>query len=687
MSQKEQISSFIEYMYPDNEAFELCVMQSGPGNISSGYYKDKKAAVQAIMEAESRRPYGIFICANPLNDSSISGPVDNERIRGGNRSKDKDISRYNHLIVDLDPVRKSNTSATRKQHKAATSLAREIEATMSKRAGWPIPALLDTGNGAMLLYKVDLDNTSENVKKIRRCLDTLADEFSTKSVKVDVSVGNPGRLIRVPGTMNRKGTADDAIRPHRRAKLIKRPKNSDLLSEKKIRRYAQASKEIMKEKVSDKDDSKRTLNLKAYLDAYEVKYFEPKDHRGGKLYPLKACPFDPDDKPREASVSQDPEGTLFFQCFHDSCTGYKWKDFRNKISGDDNLHKFTVLRKEQVKLRRLSTISAARVARLKRLEKPLINGILERHGMLLLTGPSGVGKSMLTLHIALNVAAPGHDKQLWDLFKIQGKERVLIVQSENSLGSLNKRVTNMTKKNTKYRTASKDVLFIKEKNVGNISGDVDDDRFMNSIKRVIFRKDIGLLVLDPLISYHSENENDNVGMRKVLDKLSYLCETFQVAAIVVHHVGKTDTGKPSGGRGASAIGDWAANILSLSPYGKDSGIIEVKHGKSRDSRPVLPFHLRMTEHFDFERQKIDPKELEGNDKKARAKKWADIEAGITRALNDASSDQQTLIKQVAESLNMSPSTVRRGLKRLVKREKVLENTDGKEKIYSLPDQN
>ncbi|HEY9071020.1 MAG TPA: hypothetical protein VIV61_12250 [Candidatus Ozemobacteraceae bacterium] len=337
MGREEEIRSFIDYLCPDDETFEVCMMQSGPGDISSGYYKNKKVAVQAIMEAESRQPYGIFMCANPIKDSSVSGPVDNARIRGGRRSKDKDISRYRHLIVDIDPVRKSNTSATRKQHKAATSLAREINATMSKREGWPMPALLDTGNGAMLLYKVDLDNTSENVKKIRRCLDTLADEFSTKSVKVDVSVGNPGRLIRVPGTRNRKGTADDAIRPQRRAKLIKRPKNPELLSEKKMRRYAQASKEITKEKVPEKDDRKPTLNLQAYLDAYDVEYVDPKDYHGGKLYPLKACPFNPDHKPRESAIIQDPKGRLYFKCFHNSCRNYKWRNFRKQISGNDCL--------------------------------------------------------------------------------------------------------------------------------------------------------------------------------------------------------------------------------------------------------------------------------------------------------------------------------------------------------------
>lgn len=53
MGREEEIRSFIDYLCPDDETFEVCMMQSGPGDISSGYYKNKKVAVQAIMEAES----------------------------------------------------------------------------------------------------------------------------------------------------------------------------------------------------------------------------------------------------------------------------------------------------------------------------------------------------------------------------------------------------------------------------------------------------------------------------------------------------------------------------------------------------------------------------------------------------------------------------------------------------------
>jgi RecA-family ATPase len=81
--------------------------------------------------------------------------------------------------------------------------------------------------------------------------------------------------------------------------------------------------------------------------------------------------------------------------------------------------------------------------------------------------------------------------------------------------------------------------------------------------RLVLVLSLRLLVLDPLISYHSKNENDNAEMRKTLDALTRLCEDTNAAVLVVHHAGKAGTG--GGARGASAITDWASNIMSLDP--------------------------------------------------------------------------------------------------------------------------
>jgi hypothetical protein len=44
-------------------------------------------------------------------------------------------------------------------------------------------------------------------------------EFSDARVGVDPSTGNPARLVRLPGSMNRKGP-DLLHRPHRRGEML-----------------------------------------------------------------------------------------------------------------------------------------------------------------------------------------------------------------------------------------------------------------------------------------------------------------------------------------------------------------------------------------------------------------------------------------------------------------------------------
>jgi hypothetical protein len=43
---------------------------------------------------------------------------------------------------------------------------------------------------------------------------------------------------------------------------------------------------------------------------------------------LKRCPFNPDHESPDAAVFQCPDGKLGFKCFHNTCAGKRWKDFR-----------------------------------------------------------------------------------------------------------------------------------------------------------------------------------------------------------------------------------------------------------------------------------------------------------------------------------------------------------------------
>jgi hypothetical protein len=55
------------------------------------------------------------------------------------------------------------------------------------------------------------------------------------------------------------------------------------------------------------------------------------DGRGRTVYVLKHCPFDSTHGDPDACVMQDPSGKLSAQCFHNSCSGRGWQEFKDAI--------------------------------------------------------------------------------------------------------------------------------------------------------------------------------------------------------------------------------------------------------------------------------------------------------------------------------------------------------------------
>ena len=60
------------------------------------------------------------------------------------------------------------------------------------------------------------------------------------------------------------------------------------------------------------------------------------------MYCLEHCLFDPTHAGNEAAIGQAADGTLFYQCFHDSCQGRTWAEARRIISGEVKLGEFII---------------------------------------------------------------------------------------------------------------------------------------------------------------------------------------------------------------------------------------------------------------------------------------------------------------------------------------------------------
>jgi hypothetical protein len=113
-------------------------------------------------------------------------------------------------------------SSTDKEKRTALSRAREVRDHLTGQ-GWPEPVVGDSGNGAHLLYRIDLPNDQESLRLVKGVLETLAFTFSDETVSVDTTTCNAARIWKLYGTTARKGD-DTADRPHRPSKLLKVPK-------------------------------------------------------------------------------------------------------------------------------------------------------------------------------------------------------------------------------------------------------------------------------------------------------------------------------------------------------------------------------------------------------------------------------------------------------------------------------
>lgn len=308
-------------------------------------------------------------------------------------------------------------------------------------------------------FRKNAASRSLHLKRYRSCVVLFHRHFitdkllsniriSTGKVKIDTSVHNPARLVRLPGTFNRKGE-DLPNRPHRRAKIIEIPKNPKIVSVKKVMTVASMVTE-------NKNSSASTalMDVPAYLKHYGINVKKVKKNRGGTLFILDKCLFNEKHGTGKASIFQSSEGTLYYQCFHNSCREKKWEDARYKISGTDDLGKFykngsSSLSNDEFPF---SIMTGAELLEMQIKEKPLINGLLEKRGSLPIIGQTGIKKSMLTLHMALTLATRHKDNRLWGIFDLPEKPiRTLFIQSENGISATQKRIKLMIHSNPELR--------------------------------------------------------------------------------------------------------------------------------------------------------------------------------------------------------------------------------------------
>jgi hypothetical protein len=404
--------------------------------------------------------------------------------------------------------------------------------------------------------------------------------------------------------MARKGK-DKSDRPHRYATIIEGGTDPKPVKLEQLQEFAPKPISKPTKDIPAATSESGFLDVRGYLEHYGKKILDEKPHGSAILYVLEKCLFNPEHGKKEAAVGQCDDGTLFYQCFHNSCKKHTWHEARQKISGDDGLAEFmntnSIISRDTTNIQQTYTIISANDLVNKKIKaSPIINGVMMETDNLLIVGESGIGKSMLTLNLAFNLGLPGENKSLWDFSTIPHMFITLFIQSENSKAGTNNRIKLMLKGKSQYGKATCNVYFPWVNKDCRISGNLLDPSFQSFVKEFTLTTGAKVLIFDPLISFHQGNENDNAEMQRVLNALTRICIDTETSPIVVHHTGKSEASWSGGGRGASSIGGWADNIIRIShAKPKDPQHLLITHQKSRNFPEMPPFVLERTGSLDF----------------------------------------------------------------------------------------
>ncbi len=328
------IKEYIAHMFQPDDLINLR-WKYRAGDAGNELYKarDIEVIIKKIerLESNGKKDSRKEVVAYWINAQHISANF----LNAGKKSvSDADIDRYILITFDHDaekPEGHANDNSTDAEKQAA-KYRMDIQVKALNELGWPEPQIVDSGNGWQSRYPVDIP-ASES-KTIRQLLQSAEDHF-----KADVTLYNPARVLKLPGTPTRKGE-DTPERPQRMSRILSMPTQKTLVTIEQIKAFiakypvkekvegsAQNAPSSIKSKESGRDKAKRILN------ANHIPYTETTAGDGRTVYYFSGA-YCPNSKSHssngvsDAAVLVDSNDKLAFKCQHQHCNTVSWHHFR-----------------------------------------------------------------------------------------------------------------------------------------------------------------------------------------------------------------------------------------------------------------------------------------------------------------------------------------------------------------------
>jgi hypothetical protein len=334
------ILSGLRLLCEPGEVYELRCPKTRRDGTVSGYFDDLAKLAYHAGYWSNVAP-SVYVTINPVKRDLLARAFNRIQRRASTTSADHEVIKRRRLLLDFDPIRPAGISSTDEEHAAAIAVATNCKDWLASQ-GLPEGLLADSGNGAHLIYGLDLPNDDNSRLLIENVLKAVAGRFSDAKVNVDVFVFNAARISKVYGTKACKGD-NLPERPHRVSSILQAPERllpvpAQLLAS--LGGPGNANVSIPIQWSALKSEPKRLGNgpgpdntawLKSFLARHKiaVQYEKDGDRKWLKRWILERCPFC-NSEDTAATITMNQEGKLGFRCQHNRCSEprMRWADFR-----------------------------------------------------------------------------------------------------------------------------------------------------------------------------------------------------------------------------------------------------------------------------------------------------------------------------------------------------------------------
>lgn len=328
----EEIARALAVLFEPDSIVELRALFTGRRKRTDAGYFDNyhRDNLSDAAERLNRDGAAAYVTLNAI-DPQLLGRYANRIEQGaGTTTSDANVIRRRWLLLDFDPVRPKDTSATDAQLEASKALALECFKVL-RGEEWPDPVVAESGNGVHVLYPIDLPNDPETTAIVKGALQGLAQRFDTAGMKLDQSVFNAGRIVKLYGTVANKGDHTPAT-PWRVSRIVSAPGRETIVTLDQLRALAPPPVGRAQAAVQARPHYASTFDLDTFLGRLGIAYTQDA-YNGGERYKLNHCPFNPEHGYSEAAVFRGADGALGFNCKHNSCVDRKWADLRELVDG------------------------------------------------------------------------------------------------------------------------------------------------------------------------------------------------------------------------------------------------------------------------------------------------------------------------------------------------------------------